>query len=521
MVDPLDSVSESSITSASSNTAAIDARMLTRFAGGLFWGQLLRLVEVGTSLIFLVIVVRKLGPAQYGVFGLLINICALGTLVSGQGFGDMLSKYLPQIQARSGAQASARLAKQVIVWSILLTAAIAIALWLLRYELALWFHNNQILTYAYALLLLFAGQSISNAFSASNVALLKINGVCIVVGMINVLALAGAIVGISIYRPSAGIMIGASAIAYTAGIIGYLIVSRQWLFIPTADHGISMREIWRFSSRAWLVKLATFAVSGEIIVLLMGWWVGQPRDIGYFNAAYVPLARLQILLLGWTLPVLPSLSELHATRGVNSLSGAYRLYIKLLVAIIVPIFAFVALHARTIVSSLFTDSFLPAASLLRIYASLWIVAILFGSGLTTSLLYSLNKPTTVVKIRILVAAACLPMAYLLIPRFGSLGAVLSVGLSAMAMAICEMLVVRRTIAINYPFGFVVKVLAASAISLAITYLLRPATLISLVLCGILLLVVYILSMSRLKVLDAAEKDTLNKHPVLARVLAYF
>ena len=495
-----------------------ESRIATRMASGLLWGQVLRTVEVGASLLFLIFVVRKLGPSQYGVYGQIINICALSALITSLGFSEALSKYLPKVAAEKSPAAAVSLARRIIGLNMLLVAGFCVILWISRFAIANRLHCTQTIPYWPLVLTLFAGQSLSSTLAMANVGLMKISRVCFVGSTMNILALCGAIVGLSAYGPTARIAIFASAAAFIIGTLTYFFASRDWLFQSSAET-VDMKPVWRFSSNAWLVKMATFAMSGEIMVFLMGLWLDDSKQIGYFNSAYMPLRKLQVLLLGWTLPVLPSLSELLATRGPKSISMAYRLYTKILIGLVVPVCGFVILNGKPIVSILFGKSFLPAVPSLQIYSGFWLVSSIFGSGLATFVLYSMDKAKTALLIRLVVAALTFVLAYILIFAFKSLGAIIAAGLAMMATAAWEIGIIRKLLSIDSPMLYTGKVLLASGIALGLTFFLSPASLWKLMLSSILFTALYALILIRFKPLEADEKNILLKHPRLGSLLA--
>lgn len=492
--------------------------LASRIVSGLLWGQALRIVEIGTSLVFLLLVVRRLGPERYGLFALIVNVCSIGVLLSGQGFSETLGKFLPQIRVDDGLASAARAARRILSRNALLVAAFCVLLWLFRIPIGRFLNCSQALSCWPLVLAFFVSQSAYLGMSMVNVGLMKVGLVCAAGSLMNVLALGLAIIGLVVYPASVTIIICASVLAFLVSALVFTLATPE-LLSRGADK-VDMTPMWRFSNRAWLVKLASYAVSGEMMVLLIAWRLGDSREIGYFNAAYMPLRRLQILLLGWTLPVLPTLSELFVTRGAEGVSVAFRLYTKLLIGIVVPVCGFVTLHGDRLITILFSKAFLPAALPLRVYSAVWLIAAMLGSGLTMHVLFSLDRARIAAMIRLGVALVSMLAAYFLVAAFQSLGAMLAAGLALILTAIFDLLAMSKLVQLRLPWAYTAKVLVSSGAALGLSLLFAPKNLFGILCCGVAYVLVYGMLVSRLKPLEMAEKDILLKHPGIAKVIAY-
>ncbi len=262
-------------------------------------------------------------------------------------------------------------------------------------------------------------------------------------------------------------------------------------------------------------------MSSNIVVILICWLLGSQREVAFFNCAFVPLSRLQALILGWSVSVLPSLAELRAKSGASSMVLPYRIYIKLSAAIAAPILVFVAWHSNPLVIGLFGREFATAAVSLRIYAILSLVALLAGSGLTTNLLYSLGKHRAVGYMRAGTAVLHLGLSCWLILRYGAVGAIIGIGLAAVVAALLELALTPAAMRNGYPLGFIAKALIVSGVCMAAFSLLRPGTIPELLGGGLAYLAVYALLLARWKPLDDDERKILGRDPTVVRILRAF
>lgn len=494
-------------------------RIVSRVGGALVWGQLLRVFEIGSSLLFLLVVVRRLGPFEYGVFGMITSITGVGDLVATFGFGEALNRFLPQIRNIQGAGSAAFVARRVMAASVSIIAAFCLALWAFQGPLGGLLRMPGSRMLVPILVALTVSQTIYSIFAASNTAMWRMKVVFAVGAIVNSLAALIAIPLVVMRSPTAESATIAAIIAFGFGSVAYFLLSRHW-WSAKSSRPIDMKPIWRFAVSAWFVRLSVFIVSPSVIVLMMGWLLGKEKEVAYFSCAYVPLMRLQTFLLGWALPVLLSLSELRLTRGAASSLLAYRLYVKLAIGVAAPVLAYVALYAGPLVASVFGRAFLPAGISLQVYAGLTLVSLLAGSSVTTPVLYSLDMAGKVVRLRIGTAIAHLALVCTLIPRYGALGGVIAMGITAVVAAVLELLVLPKAGRREYPVGFAGKVVAISATCLAVTLLFPASSLLSLAVSGTAYMVLYAILLALWKPLDQREKDVLAHHPSIARLLVY-
>jgi len=513
-------IPDGTVISEADQTSAAGAGFTARVGGALVWTQLLRIVEVGTSALFLIAVVRKLGPSEYGVFGIIMSVTAACNMLAIFGFSEVLSKYIPELSGDAKSSATAYIAQRILAVGLLLALLCCAVLWIFREQIAGMLHYPGMSGLHPLIAVLVISQMVVALLSALNIGLWKAGTVFAITGLVNILAAVGAIWLVYMGRATGEAAALATVVAFVLGMAAFIIGSRRWIFaIPHLK--MDMKPIWRFSASAWLVRLSLFAMGSNIVVILICWLLGSRREVAFFNCAYVPLFRLQALILGWSVSVLPSLAELRAKLGASSLVVPYRIYVKVTVAVAAPTFLFVAWYAGSLITSLFGLQFVRAAVSLRVYAILSLIALLAGSGLTTMLLYSVGKARAVGLMRAATAVAHLGLSCWLILRYGALGAVIGIGLAAIVAACVEIGMAPASTRSGYPLGFIGKALAVAGGCLAILSLFIPGTAVGLALGGTAYVIAYAFLLARWKPLDDDERELLERHPTVARILTVF
>lgn len=501
-------------------TDGVEMSTAVRMGGSFLWMQLLRMVEVGTSVLFLILVVRRLGPVEYGVFGIIMSTTATANMIAMFGFSEALNKFVAELVSQNKQDAVSALAQRVIAAGLLFALFCSAILWVGREQIAVLLKYRGMADLYPVIAVIVLSQTLSGLLSALNVGLWRSGIVFAITGAVNVLSVMGAVLAIYMGYATGMAAAVATAISFALGAVAFIIASEDCL-LRRVKSDVNMKTVWRFSFSAWLVRLSLFAMGSNVVVLLMCWLLGSESEVAFFNCAYVPLFRLQALILGWSASVLPSLSELRIKSGESSLTLPYRIYVKLVVAIAVPLFLFVAWHADPLIVCVFGKKFVQAGTSLRLYAVLSLASLLAGSGLTTLLLYALGKAKVVSIVRLGTALLHLGLCFWLIPKYRGLGAIIGIGSGAIVAAYLEILLAPADIRAQYPILFVTKSLAIAVLCISGISLFMPKTILGLISGGMICLITYAFLLGRWRPLDSDEKKILCKHPVISRMLTLF
>jgi len=94
-------------------------------------------------------------------------------------------------------------------------------------------------------------------------------------------------------------------------------------------------------------------------------------------------------------------------------------------------------------------------------------------GVTAPFLLATDHETTLLRIRVTMAAANVALALVAIPRWGPAGAALATGAAMLGMVAWEAVVVQRVLHPRYPWAFLARVLAAAGAMMLAVALVRP------------------------------------------------
>ena len=482
----------------------------------IFWGQVGQIAQVGLGFLFSILVVRGLGPALYGVYGLIFSIIGVASLLTSLGSVEIFSRYLPIISKEGGIEKVAYLVRHIFGNRLLATLGIVAVMLVGRDYFSSLFNQPILSSDIWLILILLFSQVLIELFVGLYTALLQTKSLVsarVITQIVNLLAclwLFG-VLGPSIEATVIGTLAGSFI-----GICMYVIGMREY-WKPITLIKIDVRPIYSFGLVAWLTNLVTFGLANQSDVLLLGLLLRDSTQVGYYNAALMPLAKLSTLILsGWLPLTLPTLSEKHNIHSDTTMEQTFQAYLKFMIIMTVPSFLFLAFNGHMIVNTLYSDTFLPSVLIFQVYAGFSLFFYLLGPGLATNTLYIVGKQKYVLVLRVIGGCLNILLDVLLIPQLGALGAVIGTALSGSITSFIEIVLVYRYTSFHYPFTFAIKTILASITAMLIVSLIFTVNNLAL-LCGafILFIGMFLLILFVLKPLTNTDEVIL--HQIYVRI----
>jgi O-antigen/teichoic acid export membrane protein len=261
-----------------------------------------------------------------------------------------------------------------------------------------------------------------------------------------------------------------------------------WVLVAAASAGRSLRIIGRWPSgfvttppsvryglTVWAGNLFNSGLSIYSSVFLLGVLASDPREVGLYNAAVLPVGRLWTLMVaGMATIMLPALAEVDARQGAAGLARFWHAYSCVFALLLVPTYSFLLIYAHPLVRFAFGETYNPAARLMQVYLALALVGTLFAGTVTINLFYATGRQWLVVVTSGLGGLLDLGLLLFLIPRMNALGAVIGDGVAGSATGAVLFLLLRRNVpGLRYPVGLVAKTAGASLGGLGLAALIVP------------------------------------------------
>lgn len=438
-----------------------------RLGNGLLWGQAGRVLDIGLATVFSLLVIRALGPEQYAVWAVAWSIIGTVTLLTSLGYSEMLQRFVPAMASIDRDRATG-FARRLLIERAIISLLAACAVTLARAPIIAWMSvpglTGVIGITAGLIVLQGICDLLSGYYSASlrmrEHTLVRVSGqVFAIITTIGLFAASGLHTWAPMVAMAASFVL--SLFLYLRGAKAVLRApSRQWRSCEQRKYGAIV----------WLSSVATYGLSNHLGVLMIASLLADAAQTSYYNVVAVFLGRLQSILTGWGVVIVPHAAEARARGGLDALAPSYGAFIRLNVMTLTPAFVFAAVWAAPVIGSVLGAEYLPAADLLALSASFGIVSSLLGANVRLPLLYVADRQRALLGLRIGAGLLNIAANALLIPRFGAMGAVVSSGMSNVATHIAEFGLFHRTVKARYPLAYVIRVAASCALAAGISRL---------------------------------------------------
>ncbi|HSX24401.1 MAG TPA: flippase [Candidatus Andersenbacteria bacterium] len=440
-----------------------------------------------------VLIGRLLGPAEYGIYGIVLSIQTIFGMLLTLGVPSAVSKFVAQDAVHAKAILSHALKLQLVI-SIALSVLLALASPLIAYVL----HDPSLVMYVLFVSVIIFFQAFYPVYVQFLSGMHRFNAQAFLTSIYAIAKLVGALALLyffSLYGALAGFAIG--------GIIAALL---GWYW----TRGIPKIEGYSIHLKSFLSFAGTYAI------ILVGLQVLMSQDLfmvkallkndvlaGYYNAA-VTLSRISYMLLqGLSFVLLPSVAALTRPGASHDKAVQFiRDTLRYLIILIVPSVALASATSKGLIILFFSNKYIQAAPVLTV--------LMVGLGclsfylLLANIVAGAGKPKAGLYITGLMIIISAAIGSFSIPMFGLIGAAWqttiasSVGLAALAIY------TFHVFAIPYPIKSTINVGIATACMIIPTYIWHAT--------GVLLLGQYIVvGLLYLGVLwimgEVTEKDT--------------
>ncbi|MDG5481466.1 lipopolysaccharide biosynthesis protein [Mycolicibacterium gadium] len=227
-------------------------------------------------------------------------------------------------------------------------------------------------------------------------------------------------------------------------------------------------QVMKFAMASWATGVLGALVFGRTEILFLEHYTGLSA-VGFFTAA-VTVAEMAVQLPPLLLSaLLPRFSEQHGLGAQDDMQRLYRTMTALIALLIVPLCLGLAAIAPVLVPLLFGAEFddaVPVASVLLVAAAI------SSLGVTTFyLLQSVGKTGFLLLSNGLGLIGTIVLGFLLVPRYGLIGAAWSRGAVQVSVVLIETWYVTRKLQISPPYRALGAIALASGAQAAVAYFL--------------------------------------------------
>jgi O-antigen/teichoic acid export membrane protein len=248
-----------------------------------------------------------------------------------------------------------------------------------------------------------------------------------------------------------------------------------------------------------IISLAlTIAFSIDTVMLS-----GQVSEhaVGWYNVAYGLVRSLMFFFAGFSQAMVPSLSRTFVN-DARQVESWYRRSVKFIMILSLPLAVGGLLLAFPLISFLYTDEFLPAASALQVL--IWDVPLLMFTGFCGNMTTVVSEEKAAARIYSINAAANVLLNLYAIPRFGIIGAAFVTVVTDLIGALQFHMLLRRKLNLPGVASILMRVALAAALMGAIVIALSRQHLHLFVMIGAGA-ITYLLMILALRLIDSSER----------------
>lgn len=419
-----------------------------------------------------IIVANLLSKEGYGTVARISALAGTFGLIADFGVERGLAKFLPEIEARYGRDGVRNTLAIVLAQKLLVVAIIVLLSLIFRAQLfAYWQHDlkdgdviavllqyRQVFFWALMALVFFG--AIYDVFMQTLTAYFKqraSGAIAFVVQILSpLLRLAVVAIGWGILG-FVGVLVTIPLVATALAAWQTTRVRHELAAAPTraARSARLPQRLVKYSALSYWQQLTEYLYSLDFILLVLP-GVGAAASLKFayslinqaLGALWSPLAGIQI----------PLFARLHARGDARQLGDAYGLLCKFLAAIMLPAAAGLALLAYNLLA-LLGAKYVDGAGAAQILALTLCLDAAISVPLAILMAYERYRPMLLARTCALVAV---PLVFLIVPRYGIVGAALVMG---GVRLFCDGLVMAfalRDFPLRYPVRFVARVAAAAA-----------------------------------------------------------
>ncbi|HEU5348529.1 MAG TPA: hypothetical protein VFU63_07930 [Ktedonobacterales bacterium] len=479
-----------SATSASPTALSETGEQLIRRAPlGYLWNQAGAIWLFLSLLLFEVVIRRSLPKSETNVFDLVATIANLGYYIASLGLASAGTVFLPRALAEGGPSLALSLANRLVairlaltlivgaaaIWGLpALVSAVASAGWQQGIAITQSFTVQAMLDHRVAIAAYVVCVGVSTLLSTMLISLVYTRIVFIVGGLGQLLMLAVAYV---LVRPidsgvDGAILAQALPAAITA-VIFAIALHRVLRVRPSAKGYRMLRPTLRLGIAAWLADLPNSSLVQPVAIGQLA--AVAPSELLYFKSTYQmgdAGARFFTDGLGGISTASMSVSY---EGGLGPLATSWRTVSKLQVLLAVPLVAFCIPHSAAIMRILFGVNYAQSGPLLAIFLALNGFNQLLGGSTHEWAIYVLGRQQWVVVSRWATLGILAATGVFLVPEFAALGALLAIGIGRLVAQIFLLVLARIWVRRPYPLAFVIKLLLALVVPIAVTIFWQPTS----------------------------------------------
>jgi O-antigen/teichoic acid export membrane protein len=227
-------------------------------------------------------------------------------------------------------------------------------------------------------------------------------------------------------------------------------------------------EILKYAASIWLTRFSNVAIDQGDRLMIGA--LATLSQVGIYHAAF-RIADFQTLAMLSFVPMFSTaIAEAHATGDRAALVHYYRMVVRWSLLVTMPICLGCLLFAKPILH-IFGEEFVSGAPVLVIISLASLIDA--GVGPAGQFLQMMGKQKLEMAWTATAAALAISLNFVLIPRYGAMGAAFGTGVAMAFLNVARLLALRKILGV-FPYTLMtIKLLAVSMLAAGVTWLISP------------------------------------------------
>lgn len=497
-----------------------------KFFKGLVWNQLRYYVIFPLTFLLSIVLARGLGPSDYGIYVGLMAVMGILGLVSSFGLEAVSSISLPKLNLEESPDKASYLIKRLLITRTIATILTLFIFFLSAQQLFAFFMSKGIIInnfgrIKFLLAIYFLILNINSILRSFYRGFVRFKMLSIIDTMVYSMDL---ILCFLIFKVTKSLGFVFAVFIFTQLITTFFLFYGLRNYFLQKSNKFIFRDINALAITLYGTRVVQYGLDYQKDILLIGFFLPNPMTIGFYGiAAKLSTVFNSLLTIGFGDVTLPSFSETFIKRGKDGLKKIWYVFMRLEMFLTIPILVFVLFNANDIILLFYSNKYLPAVPIFKVLSVLLLISSGFlGGGTSQKILYAMNKQKIAFLITLTAGILNILLSIILIPKYNVLGAAYATGFSMIIWRLSELSISIRLLNANFPFLFLLKIVAAVFISIYISGIIIVNSLLSLSLSSMLFLFSYIMVLYLIKPFNSNDRDRLNNVNLrLAKHLNYF
>jgi O-antigen/teichoic acid export membrane protein len=430
--------------------------------------------DVLVNLVVGIVLARKLGTDQYGLYAFLMWFLALTALVSNLGLGEMVKRFIAEALGRRNTAEPTALVRMALSMRAIAALVLTILLLVLSGFWARAFADADDQIYFVILAFALLPNVLNFAFISIFAGFQKFEYAAYLVLSTNPLR-AAAVISLAFLGFGMGALLTANIIAWVLGVfVGFILLRRlvplrALRSSPPLEQATKRRAV-KYAMTMCGVLGVNYFLWAQAEVLFLGLY--QPVEVvGFYTlAAKMPVMVMQLVPIVFGMVLLPAISEQFGRGDMDKLRTIYLSSARFIMILALPLAAAGIALARPIIGLLYGADYEPVVVITQVLFvpfAMWSV-----THATTAVIYGVNQPAFVLKVGLLLLCLGVGLNLWLIPWLGAVGAATASSVPRLLVLPIYIYFVYKRIGVSWPVGDTLRIALACSVMGVVLFVIQ-------------------------------------------------